>query len=297
MNVRTLKRKKIIDEAVKNSSRLTEELRGLLVYKEIVTGQGLEFDRLREYDPGDEARMIDWNSLARTNKLYTKVFKEERLMDTVIVHDLSSSMATGTTEIVKNEYSSVVSTSLSQTALDAGDKTGFLGFSEGIRANIPVSYNDEIPFEIADQLSNPEIYGGKVDWKKLENHLLENFESDTYIFLVTDFMPFNDELITFLKKISSIFRGVFGIMVRDPLDSKLPEGVGKAYMTDPETGENMLVDVDEIRDGYIEESKRKEEKIKTVLETSGGQFFKTYTDEDFIYNFATFLDRRMELWS
>lgn len=297
MNVRTLKRKKIIDEAVKNSSRLTEDLRGLLVYKEIVTGQGLEFDRLREYDPGDEARMIDWNSLARTNKLYTKVFEEERLMDTVIVHDMSTSMATGTTEIVKNEYSSVVSASLSRTALDAGDKTGFIGFSEDVEITVPVGYSDEIPFEIADELSKPENYGGEVNWEKLEDHLLENYDQDTYIFLVTDFMPFNDELVDFLRKISDIFRGVFGIMVKDPLDSKLPEGVGKAYMTDPETGENMLVDVDEIRDGYIEESKRKEERIKHVLETSGGQFFKTYTDEDFIYNFATFLDRRMELWN
>lgn len=295
-NVRTLDPDKIIEESIKNSEELTRELQLLLVYKEIVTGEGLEFDRLREYVPGDEARMIDWNSLARTSKLYTKIFREERLLDVLIVSDLSGTMSIGTTDIVKNGYASIISATLARTALNAGDRAGYVGFSDDIDITIPPSQKDEVVYEIAHETSSKEVQGGDIDWQKVGKTLLESYSTETFVFIISDFIPWDSDLEEFLLKATERFKGVFTIMVRDPLDSRLPEGVGKAYMSDPATGEKILINVDETREEYNRKARQKEEKVKETVKTGGGHFFKTYTDEDFLDGFAEFIERRRELW-
>lgn len=296
-NISTLSTDKLINEAVRNSSKLTDELRMLLIYKEIVTGEGLEFDRLREYVPGDEARMIDWNSLARTNNLYTKIFEEERMLDVLILCDLSGSMTVGTKEILKNEYASIISTTLAKTALSAGDKAGLLGFSDDVKINIPTSPSDEVVFNMAKKLTEEEVYGNEINWSNVSERLLEGFNSETYLFIVSDFVGHTEEIEEFLVKATEWFKGVFCVMVRDPLDSKLPEGVGRAYFTDPETGEKSLVDIEEVREKYQKKTISEEKQVKKIIEASGGNFFKTYTNEDFVEEFAVFLDERKALWS
>jgi len=103
-------------------------------------------------------------------------------------------------------------------------------------------------------------------------------------------------MYNFLLQCNNKFRGVFSIMVRDPLDSRLPEGVGKAYLSDPETGEIDLVDLNEVRDDYNEKARKKEARIQRKIESTGGYFFKTHTDQDFVEKFAKFLDQRSESW-
>lgn len=294
---RTLPSDKLVDEAIRNSQRLSQELQLLLVYKKIVTGEGLEFDRLREYSPGDEARMIDWNSLARTNTLYTKVFEEERLLDTLIVQDVSASASIGSQETLKNEYSSIISTTLSLTATEAGDRAGFIGFSDEVKATTEMQASDESAYRIAQQLSDESVFGGETDWETLERQVLDEYSSETFLFLISDFIPFNDDAQDFLKKATEAFRGVFCFMVRDRLDSELPEGVGKAYISDPETGEKVLVDIDEIREDYNRRAAEKERKIRKTVEADGGQLLKVHTEEDFADEFAKFLHRGSGEWS
>lgn len=292
--VSTLEPKEVVEEALRNSKRLVDDLRALLVYQEIVTGKGMEFERLREYVPGDEAKMIDWNSVARTGDLYTKIYKEERMLDVIFLVDLSESMTIGTTEIVKNEYASILTTSLARTALDAGDEVGLIGFSDDRKVTLEPTLSDEVPYRIAEALSDEEIYGSRADWGNMKTSVLNSFDEDTFVFVVSDFVHENEEMYDFLMKCNERFRGVFSIMVRDPLDSKLPEGVGKAYISDPETGEIDLVDVDEIRDEYNEKTRKKEAKIQRKIEGSGGNFFKTHTDDNFVHKFAKFLDQRVK---
>lgn len=294
--VSTLEPERIVEEALRNSKRLVEQLRVLLVYQEIVTGKGLEFERLREYVPGDEAKMIDWNSVARTGDLYTKIFKEERMLDVVFIVDLSKSMTIGTTEITKNEYASIVATSLARTALDAGDQVGLIGFSDERKVTLEPSLSDEIPYQFAEALSEEKIYGETAEWSELITSMMSSFDEETFVFVISDFVHETDAMYDFLLQCNNKFRGVFSIMVRDPLDSKLPEGVGKAYISDPETGEIDLVDIDEVRDDYNKKARDKEARIQRKTESTGGYFFKTHTDQDFVEKFAKFLDQRSKSW-
>lgn len=291
-SVSTLEPDEVVEEALKNSKRLVDDLRALLVYQEIVTGKGMEFERLREYVPGDEAKMIDWNSVARTGDLYTKIYKEERMLDVIFLVDLSKSMTIGTTEMVKNEYTSILATSLARTALDAGDEVGLIGFSDERKITLEPTLSEEVPYQIAEALSNEQIYGNEANWKEMKTSILNSFGADTFVFVISDFVHESEEMYDFLMKCNERFRGVFSIMVRDPLDSRLPEGVGKAYISDPETGEIDLVDVDKVRDDYNEKARQKEAKIQRKIEGAGGHFFKTHTDENFVHKFAKFLDQR-----
>jgi uncharacterized protein (DUF58 family) len=293
MSTRTLDQEDVFEKACINANRLIKELRVLLVYRDIVTGEGLEFDRLREYVPGDSARMIDWNSLARTQSLYTKVFKEERLLDVELVFDTSDSMATGSTELLKNEQSALIASTLARTAVEAEDSVGLTTFSEQIEPRIKSENSKHNPFQISGAVTDGSIYGGTVDWKEVSEKLIEKKNQDSFVFIISDFIPYNDDLKSFIKKVSNYFRGSMFFMVRDPLDSKLPEGVGRAYITDPATGQKKLADLDDIREDYNRKAREREEELRQIAEASGGMFFKTYTDEDFVTEFARFLDLRV----
>jgi uncharacterized protein (DUF58 family) len=293
MSLQTLDQEKVFEESCINAQRLMKELRGLLVYRDIVTGEGLEFDRLREYVPGDSAKNIDWNSLARTQSLYTKVFKEERLLDVELILDTSKSMDTGTTELLKNEQAALIATTLARTAVEAEDNVGLTTFADNVHPRTKSASSEKEPYRISGILADQGVYGGEVDWSEISEKLIEKKSQDSFVFIVSDFIPYNDELKTFIRKVSHYFRGSMFFMVRDPLDSKLPEGVGRAYITDPATGEKKLADLEKIRDDYNAKAREREEELKAIAESSGGMFFKTYTDQDFVTEFARFLDRRV----
>ncbi len=294
MTQKHLSRSKIIKEAKKNSIRLKERIRLLVLYKKIVTGIGVEFDRLRKYVPGDEARLIDWNSLARTGKLYTKVFQEDRLLNVIIVQDFSQSMSVGTTEILKHDYASIISTTLAKTALEAGDKVGFVAFADDIEETKSPTLSDEVPYAIAGESDEEGVYEGEADWEKLSRYLIPRYDEETFIFVISDFVDDLDGAERFLVQASEKFKGTFTIMVRDPLDSRIPEGVGQAYLASPDNGERMLVNTEEIREEYNQKALEQEERIKDRCHSLGGDFMVTHTDEDFTKSLATYLDERQK---
>jgi uncharacterized protein (DUF58 family) len=287
-----LDKEDIIEEAHKNSFRLEDRIRILILYKKIVTGSGLEFDRLRKYVPGDQAKMIDWNALARTGKLYTKIFEEDRLLNVLIIQDFSDSMKVGTTDILKHDYASIISTTLARTAQDAGDQVGFVAFSDGIKESDSPSLDDEIPYRIADKTEEKEIYSEEANWDALTNHVLPNFDSETFVFIISDFISGLEASEKFLMQAAEKFYGVFTIVVRDPLDSELPEGVGQAYLGSPSSSENVLVNIDEVRKQYNKRAHWQESKLKNMMESMGQDFMITHTDEEFTKALAKYLDRR-----
>jgi uncharacterized protein (DUF58 family) len=295
-NVSTLEPDKILEEAHRNSRKIVEDLRFLLFYKKIVNGRGLDFQRLREYFPGDDISRVDWNSLARTGDLYTKVFREDRVVDVVFLVDLSDSMTVGSTEFLKNEYASILVTTLADAAVETGDKAGVIGFSDERKFSLKASAEEEVPYEAAKALSRPKVFGGEMDWEEASESIFQEVPSDTFLFIVSDFVSPGEELKDFLKRCDEELLGYFCLMVRDPLDSELPEGVGKAYLSHPSTGEVQLVDVDDVREEYNSRARQNEAELKMEVESSGNYFLKTLTDRNFVSEMAGFLDRKVRKW-
>lgn len=261
---------------IENSVKLMQYFKLNLIYYQLVSGKGLEFDRIRKYVVGDNVTRIDWKVLARTKKVFVKTYKEERQFDIIIVLDVSDSMLLGTTDILKNQFGALVAGVLSYAAIDSRDKVAIVMHSkEKIIATNPVNnFND-----ILKVLSEKENYGGKKDWRKLINTLISNYREDSILFIISDFIDTKPN--EFLPALSSHFSKVYGIMVHDPIDEKIPAGVGSMYLTDTDVTKSYLTNLDAVRADYEVLSIKNVENVKNQFTSNGQLFFKVLTNEDF----------------
>ncbi|MDP7666367.1 MAG: DUF58 domain-containing protein, partial [Candidatus Poseidoniia archaeon] len=106
-------------------------------YHSVFKGQGVTFSEVREYQPGDDIRLIDWNVTARLNHPYVKVMEEERELTVYIVYDASRSGHFGTTDSFKAELAAEIGAVLGFSAIRNNDKVGLLIFSEEVERFIP----------------------------------------------------------------------------------------------------------------------------------------------------------------
>ncbi len=106
-------------------------------YVSAFKGRGMEFSEVREYQPGDDVRLIDWNVTARMNQPFIKEFKEERELTLMLLVDVSSSGGFGSAEKLKNEVSAEIASILAFAAIKNNDKIGLIVFSDKIEHTIP----------------------------------------------------------------------------------------------------------------------------------------------------------------
>ncbi|MCD4740197.1 DUF58 domain-containing protein [archaeon] len=262
-----------------------------MIYLMLLTGKGLEFDRLREYTASEDATSIDWNATARMAKPYIKVFDEERMLDVILAVDVSNTMLLGTTEMVKTQYAALVAGVMAFVGVNSGDKVGLLLFSDKVTAFVEPSSTMDDYYTKIKIITDKKHYGGKKNWSCVPKAVLSSFGPDTVLFIISDFIGMgNKEFAGDLSKFTTKFKKVFGIMVRDPRDSYLPEGVGSVYLADPNTGEVNLVNVDSIREKYAEAALKEEMAVQKAFQNTGQEFFKIYTNEDFITAFTNYFE-------
>lgn len=266
----------LVKQTITQSMKLIEYFQLNLIYYQLISGKGLEFEKVQEYHVGDDVRRIDWKILARTQEVHVRTYKEERRFNIVIVLDVSNSMLLGTSRFIKNEYASLVAGVLAYAALEAGDSICPVMVSSDINvAGEPL--NDV--YQFLRIISKKENYGGKKDWRKMVDTLISNYDDDSIVFLISDFIDFNPDQI--LPPLAAGFGKVFGIMVRDKIDDQLPKGVGPVYLTDAQGKKVYLTNFDKLRDEYQVLNERQIKKIKTEFLSEGQLFFKVNTTQDF----------------
>ena len=189
-------------------------------------------------------------------------------------------MLLGTNEYTKNEFASIIAGTLAFSATEAGDNVGGGLFSDKIDLLIDP---EQDYYALLNMITKKENYGGKKDWKKLSERLLNMYPSDAILFIISDFIDTNVE--EFLPELASGFAKVYGLMVRDPIDDKLPKGVGRIYLRDPDTGEVVLTNLEEVREEYELLNKRKIEKMRDTFHSHNQLFFKLKTSEEFTKGF------------
>src|SRR5512133_3210075 len=127
--------KKIRQIEIRTNRVVTETLAGQ--YHSVFKGQGMNFDEVREYQPGDDVRAIDWNVTARMNHPFIKKFVEERELTLMLVVDVSGSGLFGSREQSKRELATEIASILAFSAIRNNDKVGLILFSDGIEKFIP----------------------------------------------------------------------------------------------------------------------------------------------------------------
>lgn len=270
----------LMAETVRESVKLIEYFRLSLIYYQLVSGKGLEFDRIREYHPGADPRRIDWKIYAKTGELKYRAFKEERHFDIVIVLDVSDTMLLGTTSMTKNEYAAIVAGALTFAALEASDNVGIVMNSD----TVSVAMDPTAEFaKIMAQVADKDNYGGKKDWNQLVLNLTGNYSQDSIVFVISDFIDTNPEV--FLPELAGYFTKVYGIMVRDPTDNELPKGVGRMYLKDMAGRKVSLTNLEEVREEYAVLARRQIDAIKSSFHSYDQLFFEITTKGEFAEGF------------
>src|SRR5204863_1253768 len=127
--------KKIRQIEIRTNRLVSETLAGQ--YHSVFKGQGMNFDEVREYQPGDEVRSIDWNVTARMNHPFVKKFVEERELTLMLVVDVSGSGLFGSHEQSKRELAAEIASVLAFSAIRNNDKVGLILFTDEVEKFIP----------------------------------------------------------------------------------------------------------------------------------------------------------------
>ena len=210
-------------------------------YRSVFKGQGMEFSEVREYQPGDEVRSIDWNVTARMHRPYVKRYIEERELTVMLAVDLSGSERFGTVRRFKSELATELGAVLAMTAVRNNDRVGLLLFSDRIEHVVPPRKGRRHALRLVRDLLVYEPEGHRTDIPGALNYLARMLSHHTIIFLISDFLGVSLEKPL---KVLAQQHDVVAVTVEDPSERTLP-ALGLARFVDPESGETIDVDTDD----------------------------------------------------
>lgn len=264
------------------------------MYRSAFKGKGIEFSEVREYREGDDFRAIDWNVTAKTGKLHIKEFVEERELNIFIVLDVSSSLDFGSKKKTKKELALELISSLIFSAIKNNDRVGLVLFTDHVEKYIkPRKSRARMLFLLR------EILGHKAKSKKtsLENclkFLNRVVKRRSVIFLLSDFLNFyetSEETKKYLKILNKAHDLIL-VKISDPIERELPE-IGLTLLEDPESGEQILVELD---DEFLEEYKsymsKEESYFERFVKTNSIDCIFIKTDDDPIAKLRNFFRMR-----
>ena len=207
-------------------------------YRSVFKGQGMEFSEVREYQPGDEVRSIDWNVTARMQRPYVKRYIEERELTVMLAVDLSGSERFGTRRRFKSELASELAAVIAMTAIRNNDRVGILLFTDKIELVVPPRKGRKHALRLIRELLVFAPDGRGTDIAGATDYLNKMLAHKTIIFFVSDFMAPDIERPL---KLLAQRHDVVAVTVEDPSELELPD-IGLARLVDPETGETIDID-------------------------------------------------------
>lgn len=222
-------------------------------YHSVFKGQGIEFAEVRQYQPGDDVRSIDWNVTARLGEPYIKRYVEERELTVMLVVDLSGSQRWGSRGRLKSEVVVDVAATLAMSAIRNNDRVGLLLVTSEVEAFVPPRKGRRHVLRIVRDLLafRPQHLG--TDLAAGLDYAVRLAPSRSIIFLFSDFRLGEawDDFATTLSA-ATARHDVVAVHLRDPIDEDLPD-LGMLRVRDPETGQHGYLDTGgkQGRDAFI----------------------------------------------
>jgi uncharacterized protein (DUF58 family) len=209
-------------------------------YHSVFKGSGIAFSEVRQYMPGDDIRMIDWNVSARMNDAYIKVFTEEREMTVLLVVDMSASGRFGTQGQEKRELAAELSAVVAFSAIRNNDRVGLIIFTDDVEKFVPPKKGKKHVLRVISEILSfqPRHRGTRVA-AGLE-FLGRIARRRAVAFLVSDFLAPQASYERALR-VTARRHDIIPVAVTDPLEEALP-AVGLIELEDPETGERVVFD-------------------------------------------------------
>ena len=273
-------------------------------YHSTFKGQGVEFDEVRPYIPGDDVRTIDWNVTAKTGLPYIKRFSEERELTILFMVDVSGSQGYGSVRRSKMELAAEVTALLALTAIRNQDKIGLILFSDQIVKYIPPRKGrDSVMRLVREVLAAEDAATGGTDIAAALKFLNGVQKRRAVVFLVSDFLTGGKrtegteraDAFDFEKLLRATARhhDMVCVPVGDPAERELPN-VGLVELEDPETGELVLVDTASaaVRRRFAAQAAAEDEELKKFFRKTGIDTLPIATDRPYIDEVRGLFKRR-----
>ena len=244
-------------------------------------GRGMAFSEVREYQPGDDVRSIDWNVTARLNKPYIKVFEEERELTVMLLVDVSGSRNFGTLSQMKRDMMAEVAATLAFSTIANNDKVGVIFFSDKIEKYIPAQKGKTHVLHIIRELLSFEPTSAGTDIAQALQYFANAQKRHCTAFLISDFIGAGNMYQPLM--IASNRHEVNAIQIYDRREAELPN-IGLVKFHDAETGNDLWVDtaITSVRDNYAQTWRDNQNEMQQLFTRTGVSHVSVRTDEDYV---------------
>jgi uncharacterized protein (DUF58 family) len=271
-------------------------------YHSAFKGQGIDFEEVREYQPGDEVRTIDWNVTAREGFPFVKQYKEERELTIVLAVDISKSTQYGSSLESKREKLAELAALVAFSACRNGDKVGLLLFSDQTELYLPPAKGHKHALRILREVLFRPTQGKRTDLNRAIQELNQVTRRRAVIFLLSDFIVdqvFSNEegsaheVLYHQLSYTRLKHDLICVRVFDPRETELPD-VGLIDLKDLETDQTITLDTSDsnTRKRYAEIYRKKSEIISQKLKKRGIDEFILSTQGDYSKDLFSFFKRR-----
>lgn len=253
-------------------------------------GRGMEFEEVREYQAGDDIRIIDWNVTARMDHPYVKIFREERELTVLLLVDVSASSRFGSRVQLKRDLIAEIGAVLAFSAIINNDNIGLILFSDRVEKYIPPKKGTRHVLRVIRELLAFRPAGRGTDLAKALAFLGGVQRKMAICFLISDFLcdhPLH-ELSLAAKK-----HDLIAVAVTDPHELAFP-AIGLAALKDLETGAELLADTgeEELLERFSRLSLMRKESFAKIMKKIGAGYIDLRTDEPYILPMKKFFKYR-----
>jgi uncharacterized protein (DUF58 family) len=268
-------------------------------YQSVFRGQGMEFSEVREYEPGDDVRNIDWNVTARTGHPYVKKHVEERELTVLLLVDLSGSEQFGTRGRFKAELAAELAAVLALSAVRNNDRVGLVIFSDDVEHVVPPRKGRRHVLRLIRDVLAFRPTGRGTDIASALDYAARLLAHRGIIFLMSDFAPKPDataaDQALFEKTLRLVSRrhDVVAVSIADPAELNLPSS-GLLAIEDPESGDIAYIDTSrsDIRDVFAAMLLRERMDARRLFRRLGVDEIEVRTDQPYVKPLLAFFRRR-----
>lgn len=247
-------------------------------YRSAFKGKGMEFEEVREYQPGDEVRHIDWNVTARMNHPFVKNFKEEREITVMLLVDISASSRFGSQNTLKNTLMAEIGAVLAFSAIKNQDRVGLILFSDQVELYLAPKKGLRHVLRVVRELLVFSPKHPKTDLNAALAFLGNVQQRSSICFLISDFLANGYE---HQAKLIAKEHDLISVCVRDPNEENFPQ-LGLLQMQDLETGQNSIVDTNKDTLFFRNLAQKGIEKTKRMMSSIGVDFIEIQTNQPYI---------------
>ena len=260
-------------------------------YHSVFKGRGMDFEEVREYQPGDDIRTIDWNVTARTGSPHIKKYREERELSIMILVDISASDQLGSGGQSKKELAAEVASVFAFSACRNSDKVGLILYTDQVESYLPPSKGRSHVFRLIREILffRPARKGTRL--KAALDYLNLVMNRPAVVFVISDFL---DEGYETALRITNQRHDVIAVSVFDRREVELPD-VGTITLEDSETGDIMEVNTSDqkLREAFNRQALAERQARRKTLERTGLDIIDLETGESFQLALKNYFDRRI----